>query len=188
MEEDLLENAACVDKDVAFFVKRPVFYLDCDGPLSFVFIPASALDRVLIFDVFFNIILRHRFLQILVDLTGRRIVIRPLRIRLEGIRIVMRWNITLAAGIAIQGQNKADGRILAIDFLPILQPSSANVVAAFVNNEFCIPVLHALAPDDSHENARISSAQANHTNWPVSVDWLFAYVVRRAILAQVRAH
>lgn len=101
MEEDLLENAACVDKDVAFFVKRPVFYLDCDGPLSFVFIPASALDRVLIFDVFFNIILRHRFLQILVDLTGRRIVIRPLRIRLEGIRIVMRWNITLAAGIAI---------------------------------------------------------------------------------------
>lgn len=96
----ILENSTRVDKDIAFVLEYPVSCFNSDSPFAFVIVPPRILDRMLVLDIFLDFILRNRFLQIIVYLSRSSIIIRPLGIRLKRIRIVMRWDIALTAGVS----------------------------------------------------------------------------------------
>lgn len=96
----ILENSTRVDKDIAFLLEYPVSCFNSDSPFAFVIVPPRILNRMLVLDIFLDFILRNRFLKIIVYLSRSSIIIRPLGIRLKRIRIVMRWDIALAAGVS----------------------------------------------------------------------------------------
>jgi hypothetical protein len=64
----VLENSSCIDKHVTLVLEYAVSVLYFEDPLPFFFIPDSIFNKVLILDVFFNIVLGSCLLQISVYL------------------------------------------------------------------------------------------------------------------------
>lgn len=187
IKEGILQNPACVDENIAFILECPGSYPNSDSPFSFVFVPPSFLYGMLVLDIFVDFILCNRLLQVLVYLLRSRIVIRPPRIRLERVRIVVSWDIALAARVsAFPSVSTGVGEVSV--GVPILQPRPPNVIVALVDDEFCVPVLHALVPDYAHENARVSCAETDYSHRAAGVDRFFADFICIFIQGDVVLH
>lgn len=114
---DSLQDTGAVDKDIALIIKDLSGRIpDLDIPLSNLFIPTSVLNRVFILDVPLYIIFSGRVFHIIKDLLRSGIIVGPLGIGCERVRIVVRWNVALTSRISNVRQSatplKAHGSVM----------------------------------------------------------------------------
>lgn len=133
---------------------------DYQPPLPSCIIPSSTLDLMAKFHAFVDMILLCYITHIFVNLLRGGVVVWPVRIGLKRICIIVSWDITLTSWVSVL--LSVQHHKITIRSLPVLQPSSSQVLIPFINRKVNILLLHSLIMHNSHHQSRISSSHADN--------------------------
>lgn len=104
-----LQDTTGVDEDVNIISEHHALrVLHLKLPLGCLLVPPRALDRVLQLDVPLTVVLVRHVMHVFVNLLRGGVVVWPVRIRSKAVGVVVRGNVTLAAGVPDRDEGTLD--------------------------------------------------------------------------------